>query len=249
MQIPPEEGKPALPLRVPEEKALPQELLIGRALRPIKRKRPSPWREEVDEEATASAVAETGLPDVVMRPSRERWLHLALVVDDGMSMLLWHRLTAELRATMQRLGAFRSIRLFGLDTRTADEPKLRGHLFDSDSSPRSPSLLLDPSGQTLILVVSDGMGAAWRRGSMHNVLLRWATSGPVALVHTLPPALWSGSGIRADRWLATTRRTGGANTSWEITDRVLPAGLADFTGVPIPVLEPSVDALRAWHSY
>ncbi|WDF38262.1 SAV_2336 N-terminal domain-related protein [Streptomyces sp. T12] len=247
-RLPPaaDSGKPALPLLVPEEKALRDELVIGRALRPLKRKRPSPRLRELDEAATAAQLAETRLPDVVLRPTRVRWLNLVVVVDDGLSMLLWHRLTAELLTTLQRLGAFRSIQVRGIDTRSVDAPVLRGHPFDPDSSVLSPSVLLDPSGQTLVLVVSDGMGSGWRGGAVHDILLEWAASGPVAVLHTLPPALWGGSGIRADRWQATTRRPGGANTSWHITDRVLPKELAEFTGVPIPVLQPTAASLRTW---
>ncbi|WP_149827867.1 SAV_2336 N-terminal domain-related protein [Streptomyces tailanensis] len=239
-------GRPALPVLVPEEKALRDELVVGRALRPLKQKRPSPWREELDETATAALLAETRLPDVVMGPTRERWLHLVVLVDDGLSMLLWHRLTSELLTAMRRLGAFRSIVVRGIDTRSARAPALHGKPFDTSSSTLSPATLRDPSGQTLVLLVSDGMGAAWRHGAVHDLLLDWATRGPVAVLHTLPPDLWAGSGIQADRWQATTRRPGGANTSWEISDRVLPRKLARFTGVPVPVLEPTPESLGAW---
>ncbi|MFF7972671.1 SAV_2336 N-terminal domain-related protein [Streptomyces sp. NPDC007905] len=239
----PDQGRPALPLLVPEEKALRDELVIGRALRPLKRKRPSPRLREVDEAATAAQLAETRLPDVVLRPRRERWLNLALVVDDGLSMLLWHRLTAELLTTLQRVGAFRSIHVRGIDTRAPGGPVLRGHPFDPNSSVLSPSMLVDPSGQTLVFVVSDGMGSGWRSGAVHDVLLDWAANGPVAILHTLPAALWDGSGIQADRWQATTRRPGGANTSWRVSDRVLPI---DFTGLPVPVLQPTAESLRTW---
>lgn len=237
--------KRALPLRVPEDKALRDELLMGRALRPLKQRRPSVRRHEVDEAATAAALAETGLPDVVTRPARERWLHLVLLVDDGLSMLLWHRLAAELHTLMQRLGAFRSVRVHGLDSRRAS-PTLRGQPFDPSSTRMSPSVLTDPSGQTLILVVSDGMGTAWRTGAMHDVLRTWSASGPVSIVHALPASLWEGSGIQADRWQATTRRRGSAGASWTVTDRVLPPGVADFTGIPVPVLEPTARSLRDW---
>ncbi|GAA0920491.1 SAV_2336 N-terminal domain-related protein [Streptomyces thermoalcalitolerans] len=236
-------GRPALPLLVPEEKALRDELAIGRALRPLKRKRPSPRLREVDEVATAAQLAETRVPDVVLRPRRERWLNLVLVVDDGLSMLLWHRLTAELLTTLQRIGAFRSVQVRGFDTRARGGPVLRGHPFDPDSSTLSPSTLVDPSGQSLIFVVSDGMGSGWRSGAVHDTLLTWAENGPVAILHTLPPALWDSSGIQADRWQATTRRPGGAGTAWRISDPVLPI---DFTGVPVPVLEPTADSLRTW---
>ncbi|MFG2225813.1 SAV_2336 N-terminal domain-related protein [Streptomyces sp. NPDC048644] len=242
----PDEPQPALPVRVPEVKALAQELLVGRALRPLKQQRPSRWRQELDESATAAAFAETRLPDVVTRPARERWLRLVLVVDDGLSMLLWHQLAVELRTTLQRLGAFRSIQVHGLDTRTSGEVALRGRPFDPGEATLAPSSVADPSGQTLVLVISDGMGAAWRTGRMHEVLQRWAAAGPTAVLHTLPPSLWRGSGLQADRWQVTTHRPGGPHTAWDVADPVLPAELAAFHGVPVPLLEPSAVALHQW---
>ncbi|WP_406385042.1 SAV_2336 N-terminal domain-related protein [Streptomyces sp. NBC_01618] len=241
-----DQSQPGMPVRVPEEKALTQELLVGRSLRPLKRKRPSRWRSELDERATAAALAETRLPDVVMRPVRERWLDLVLVVDDGISMLLWQRLTADIQATLQRLGAFRSLRVYGLDSTGPGEPMLRGRPFDPTSAPLSSSLSADPSGRTLVLVLSDGMGSAWRQGRMHPVLTRWARCGPTALVHTLPPGLWDASGIQADRWQITTRHPGAPNSRWLVTDQMLPPELAEFPGTPVPVLEPTAGALHDW---
>ncbi|WP_432191979.1 SAV_2336 N-terminal domain-related protein [Streptomyces sp. bgisy027] len=236
----------ALPVRVPENKALTGELELGRALRPLRRRQASPHRLEIDEERTATELAETLLPDVVLRPVQERWLHLVLLIDDGLSMLLWHRLGAELRTLLERLGAFAVTRVLGLDTSGSDEPRLHARPFRRDSAPVPLSAVGDPSGRTLVLVVSDGMGASWRSGALHDLLSVWASRGPAALLHTLPPDLWEGSGIQAERWQATTRRIGGANTSWEITDPVLPPDLARFGGVPVPVLEPTATSLRNW---
>ncbi|KUO21737.1 SAV_2336 N-terminal domain-related protein [Streptomyces dysideae] len=241
----PEAGK-ALPVRIPEDKALVGELELGRALRPLRRRLASPHRLEIDEERTAAELAETRLPDVVQRPVQERWLHLVLLVDDGLSMLLWHRLAAELRTLLERLGAFATTRVLGLDARDATEPRLRARPFRPDSPPVPLSTVGDPSGRTLVLVVSDGMGAAWRSGALHTLLTAWAARGPAALLHALPPDLWESSGIHAERWQATTRRIGGANTSWQIADPVLPPGLASFDGVPVPVLAPTATALRDW---
>ncbi|MBK3638903.1 hypothetical protein JHN52_39975, partial [Streptomyces sp. MBT97] len=160
--------------------------------------------------------------------------------------LLWHRLGAELRTLLERLGAFATSRVLGLDTRGARQPRLHARPFRHDSTPVPLSAVSDPSGHTLVLVVSDGMGASWRSGALHRLLSQWASRGPTAVLHTLPPDLWEGSGIRAERWQATTRRIGGANTSWDITDPVLPAELAAFDGVPVPVLEPTAASLRGW---
>ncbi|MGW2006043.1 SAV_2336 N-terminal domain-related protein [Streptomyces nigrescens] len=236
----------AIPLRVPENKALLGELGIGRALRPLRQRRTTTRIQEFDEAATAAALAESGLPDVVLRPGHERWLDLALVVDDGMSMLLWRRLAVEWRTMMQRVGAFRMVHVHGLDTRGPDAPLLRGRPFDPDTTSLPPAVLADPSGQTLILLLSDGMGAAWRDGRMHRVLGRWAANGPVAVLHALPPRLWGGSGIQAGRWRVTTRRRGAAGVSWSVSDPVLPADLAPFHGLPVPVLETSAGPVSAW---
>lgn len=141
----------AMPLRVPEAKALADELLIGRVLRPLKQSRPSTSRYHFDEEATVNALAETGLPDVVLRPAPERWLDLALVVDDGMSMLLWQRLATELHALLRRAGAFRMIRTYGLHTR-GDEVYLRGRPFSDEANRMPTHLVADPTGRTLVLL-------------------------------------------------------------------------------------------------
>ncbi|MDT0543005.1 SAV_2336 N-terminal domain-related protein [Streptomyces lonegramiae] len=253
IEPPPAPGAPAppaarraLPLRVPEAKALRAELPIGRALRPLKQHRPNPLKREVDEVATATALAETGLPDVVTRPARERWLDLALVVDDGMSMLLWRRLAVELRTLLQRAGAFRVVRVLGLHTRGDDAPVLRAKPYVPESPALPVTAVSDPSGHTLVLVLSDGVGAAWRDGRMSAVLERWAGHGPTAVMHALPPRLWEGTGIRAQRWQVRTRRPGSPGTDWTVTDPVLPPELARFDGVPVPVLEPDAGPLADW---
>ncbi|MFF8726551.1 SAV_2336 N-terminal domain-related protein [Streptomyces sp. NPDC015171] len=240
------EPRRAMPVRVPEDKALADELELGRALRPLRRRLDSRYRTEIDEERTAAQLAETRLPDVVERPVRERWLNLALLVDDGLSMLLWHRLGAELRTLLERLGAFATTRVLGLDTRSAREPCLRARPFRQQSGSLPLSTVNDPSGRTLVLVVSDGMGAAWRSGALHRLLAQWACRGPVAVLQTLPPDMWEASGIAAERWQATTRRIGGANAAWEVRDPVLPAEVSAFEGVPVPVLEPTPESLRHW---
>ncbi|MFF4803842.1 SAV_2336 N-terminal domain-related protein [Streptomyces sp. NPDC001351] len=238
----------AMPVRVPEEKALGEdELRFGRALRLLKQPQPNLLKREFDEDATAAAMAETGLPDVVTRPARQRWLNLVLLIDDGLSMLLWRRLATELRALLERLGAFRDIRVHGLDTRRAPEPLLRSRPFDPNAPLLSPATVVDPSGRTLVLVISDGVGPCWRDGRMRTALERWARQGPTAIMHTLPAHLWDGSGIRSERWLVTTRQRGAANESWEVTDPLLPPGLGQvFSGVPVPVLEPHPPAVAAW---
>jgi hypothetical protein len=236
-----------VPVRAPEARALASaELRLGRALRPLKQLRPDRRTDELDEPATVAAMAETGLPDVVLRPARTRWLDLALLVDDGVSMLLWQRLAAETRQLLERSGAFRDIRVYSLDSRSPDAPVLGHHPFAPDSAPLPLTAVADPCGHTLLLVVSDGVGPAWRDGRMHRALERAAALGPTAVLHALPRRLWEGSGIRAEPWRVTTLRRGAANRTWRVADPVLPPELAPYNGVPVPVLAPDPDAVGAW---
>ncbi|MGW2201657.1 SAV_2336 N-terminal domain-related protein [Streptomyces sp. NPDC001774] len=246
-QQPARSDRAAMAVRTPGMKALGgAELQLGRALRPLKQLRPDALRTELDIDATVTAMAETGLPDAVVRQARTRWLDLAILVDDGVSMLLWQRLAGELRGLMERCGAFRHVRVHGLDTRDPAGPRLRGRPYGAHDAALPMSTVLDPSGNTLLLVLSDGVGRAWRDGSMHQALARAASLGPTAVVHALPQRLWAGTGLDARKWRVTTRRRGAANRTWHIEDPMLPPELAPYVGVPVPVLATDGDVLGTW---
>ncbi|WP_406384505.1 SAV_2336 N-terminal domain-related protein [Streptomyces sp. NBC_01618] len=243
--VPP--GAPAVSVRPPGEKALgAAELALGRALRPLRMPRPDPRRRELDIPRTVAAMAETGLPDVVLRPAGRHGLDLAILVDDGVSMLPWQRLATEVRLLMERSGAFGVVHTFSLDTRSPDGPLLGHRPFGTAPATLPPTAVADPSGRTLLIVVSDGVGRAWQDGRMHHLLDRLAKVSPVAVLHTLPRRMWAGTGIRAEHWQVTTRRQAAANATWGITDPVLPPDLRPFNGTPVPVLTPTPDAVTAW---
>ncbi|MFD9607336.1 FxSxx-COOH system tetratricopeptide repeat protein [Streptomyces sp. NPDC059970] len=245
----PQPSSPAVPLRVPEEKVLAsEELALSRALRPLKRSRPDPRAWELDERATVTAMAETSLLDPVMRPVSTRWLDLVILVDDGVSMLLWRRLVTEVRQLLERSGAFRTVRIHGLDTRGLRAPRISSRPYLGDDRDSTPAVNASDAaaGSTLLLVLSDGVGAAWQDGRMHALLGRLARQGPTAVLHTLPEPLRASSGIRHRKWQVTTRRAGAANHTWEIRDPVLPAELAPFRGLPVPVIEASAPVVERW---
>ncbi|MEK8173114.1 hypothetical protein NKH77_41375 [Streptomyces sp. M19] len=197
-------GRPHPAAARPEGRALPEELRVGRALRPLKRHRDSVTRHRIDVEATVAALAETGLPDVALRPERERWLDLALVVDDGLSMLLWQRLVADLRVTLRRLGAFRTLRTYGLRTLDGGAPALSRRLWDPAAPPcrRTSSPTLRPHPRA----------AAERRGGP-GLAGRAQARGAGAVGRERPdrrrphpaPAHVGRVGLRADRWSVTTQ--------------------------------------------
>ncbi|MGA4862159.1 SAV_2336 N-terminal domain-related protein [Streptomyces lavendulocolor] len=237
---------PALPVRAPDGRVSGAgELRLGKSLRPLRQRFPDHRHHELDIARTVTILADTGMPETVTRPVRSRWLSLALVVDDGVSMVLWQRLAAELRALMERAGAFRDVRVHGLDTR-GGTPRLRTSPYSDSGRLRAPETVSDPTGNTLVLVVSDGVGEAWRDGRMRRVMEIWARCGPTAIVQALPTRLWDGSSIAARPWQVTTRRRGGPTHAWHVTDPVLPPDLVSFDSVPVPVLEPTPASIGDW---
>ncbi|MEX0167614.1 tetratricopeptide repeat protein [Streptomyces sp. LMG1-1-1.1] len=237
---------PAHPVTVPDRHSLgPGRLRLEKSLRPLRQRFPDPRRHALDIPRTVAAIAETGVRETVTRPLRTRWLTLALVVDDGVSMVLWQRLASDVRTLMERAGSFRDVRVYGLDTR-GGTPTLRSSPYSHDGRPESPKALCDPTGNTLVLVLSDGVGEAWRDGGMHRVMRSWARSGPTAILHALPTRLWPSTGITARPWQVTTPGRGGPTRSWQVTDPDLPPELVRFDSVPVPVLEPTPTAVGEW---
>ncbi|WP_143076597.1 NaeI family type II restriction endonuclease [Streptomyces sp. MUSC 14] len=237
---------PAVAVRTPDSSTLGAgQLRLGKSLRPLRQRFPDRRQQELDVTRTVAAIADTGVPETVTRAVRTRWLSLALVVDDGVSMVLWQRLAADVRALMERAGAFRDVRVHGLDTRNGP-PSLRTSPYRYRGRLFTPEALCDPTGNTLVLVVSDGVGEAWRDGGMRQVMDHWGRCGPTAIIQALPSRLWASTGIGARRWQVTTHRRGGPTRAWHVTDPDLPPDLVRFDSVPVPVLAPTPAAVADW---
>ncbi|WP_431771162.1 SAV_2336 N-terminal domain-related protein [Streptomyces cucumeris] len=240
-------ARPARAVDVRGVRALPGARGLSRALRPLRRCVPSRSAFALDEAATADWIAETGLPDVVLRPRPERWLSVALVVDDGPSMVLWRQFAAELRGVLERQGAFRSVRGYGLDSSSETRPVLRARPYAPGAPRRGVRQLLDPSGRTVVLVLSDGVGPGWSSGAIPRLLHRWARHSPVAVVQPLPARLWPERGMPTERLLVGAGgREGAPGRALTVRHPLLPPGLKTYRGTPVPVLEPTGTDLAAW---
>ncbi|MFD3515046.1 NaeI family type II restriction endonuclease [Streptomyces sp. NPDC058657] len=240
------ELSPAIAVRAPDTSTLGAgQLRLGKSLRPLRQRFPDRGQHELDVTRTVAAIADTGVPETVTRAVRTRWLSLALVVDDGVSMVLWQRLAADVRTLMERAGAFRDVKVYGLDTRSGT-PFLRTSPYRHRGRRLTPKALCEPTGNTLVLVISDGVGEAWLDGAMRQVMDHWGRCGPTAIIQALPSRLWASTGISARRWQVTTHRRGGPTRSWHVNDPDLPPDLVRFDSIPIPVLAPTSAAVADW---
>ncbi|MFI1014401.1 FxSxx-COOH system tetratricopeptide repeat protein [Streptomyces sp. NPDC020965] len=220
-------------------------LAIGRALRPLRLSRPSPYEVELDEEATAEQAAVDGLWTPVCRSTRERLLDLLLLVDAGPPMALWRRSAHRVRALMEQTAAFRTVRLVP---------------WHPDGAPGAgPAATAQAGERQLLLVLTDGADAAWRDGRAATRLHALAASSPTAVLSLLPQQLW-------DLTLPTVARTrlrsatpGAANRSYDArwTDpgadalgprpaSVAPPAQGRDRAIAVPVVELRAESLGRW---
>ncbi|GGW81449.1 SAV_2336 N-terminal domain-related protein [Streptomyces lomondensis] len=228
-------GSGGSPLLAPAPPMLPHPLALQRALRPLKRKVPSPHLRVLDERATADRIARLGAhPDVwlpVLRPAPDRWLRLNLVHDTGPTMPVWRPLVSELHTALAQSGIFRTVTL---------------HPATPDGSARQVPVLDD--GRTVTLVVSDCMGPQWRPGAAgerwYRTLRHWAHHMPLAVVQPLPEHLWPGTALPAEPGLLTSPSTAAPSARLAFA----PYGDAPppEQALPLPVLEPGAPWLAHW---
>ncbi|SNX58240.1 hypothetical protein SAMN06272735_2726 [Streptomyces sp. TLI_55] len=240
LRLPPPRSAPASrPLLAPAPPMLHHPLSLQRALRPLKRRVPSPRRKILDEASTADRIARLGAhADVwlpVLRPAPDRWLHLNLVYDAGPTMPIWRPLVRELHTILAQSGVFRTVTL---------------HRATQDG--RAHGVPVAADGRTVTLVVSDCMGPQWRPGPAgdrwYRTLRRWAHGMPLAVVQPLPELLWHTTALPATPGLLTA------------PSPAAPSSLLTFipyapdtappppkpSALPLPVLEPGPTWLANW---
>ena len=156
-RIVPREGQASI-VRVPAVSILTDQLHLARAMRPLKRKVASRHSTAIDEEATATRIAEEQIWIPAMRPIPTRWLELAVVVDGYESMTIWHQMVNELRGILEGLGAFRDVRFWILDGDASEPARLNVRAWGSDSPLRSARELIDPTGRARSLPSATSWG-------------------------------------------------------------------------------------------
>ncbi|MEU9304308.1 NaeI family type II restriction endonuclease [Streptomyces sp. NPDC048269] len=230
-------------LSAPLPPMLGHPLPLQRALRPLRRRVPSPLDTELDERSTAYRIARQGafpgtwLP--VLRAKPERWLTLYLVYDAGPTMPLWRPLFRELHRVIGQTGAFRGIRPLELT---------RGGRLRQSPGGR-PAALPPRDGRAAALILSDCSGPQWYAGSeaaadWYRTLGRWARTMPVAVVQPLPERLWRRTALPGSAGLLTARGPAAPNSALRFAPFDTPG--EGPAGLPLPLLEPSARWFEHW---
>lgn len=236
-----------LEMKSPSALALPNALEISRSLRPLRRRVHDGRGAVIDERLTAERIADSGLWIPVLRPARSRWLDVALVVDLAGSMAIWQQAVRELTRLLERNGAFRDVRRWGLATDGGSAVLVQGSGRGDSYRERRVDELLDPAGRRLIAVFSDCTSPAWRAGTAQDLLRRWGRRGPVALIQPLPSSLWHRTGLGSGLGAAITSPVAAAANArlrWS-TDSALDEG-EQARAFPLPVMHLDQESIGGW---
>ncbi len=186
-----------LPLRVPDPPFLREPLKLLRSLKPLMRSIDSVSRVVLDETKSVERTAAEGFLIPVLKPESERWLELALVVDESKSMVIWRSTILEIKNLLESSGLFRNVRTWGLITNEDGEINFRPGIGKLTNKQRFANHreLIDPNGRRLILIVSDCVARIWRNGKLNPILQDWTNKQPVAIIQMLPDSMWLRTGL------------------------------------------------------
>ena len=165
-------------------------------------------------------------------------------------MAIWRQTINELHVVLEREGAFRNVRTYGLVTESERARVYTGKSWSLQNRREcSPLELVDPGGQRLILIATDCVSQGWDKdnGSVSQLLITWGRSNPIAIIQMLPQRLWLRTSLRdsvpvrlraSSPGMINTQLIAQATNYWDTKDP--PIGLP----VPIVTLEPR--SLSAW---
>ena len=237
------------PFQVPAAAALQTALPISRALRPFMGKVPSATKTILDEEATASFIAERDIWLPVTKPQPERWLTLELVVEESRSSFIWRELINELQNLLENQGAFKNVRVWQLSTSNNQELQLVRRRKKAKPQQRyhSHKELIHPRGQGLVLLVSDCVSPLWQKALIHPWLKDWSEKQPTAILQLFPERLWNSTQLGRGRKLFTTALTAGVPNPKLILKNYpqwLPINWQNTLLIPVITLE--IEVLKQW---
>ncbi|MEL7356935.1 MAG: formylglycine-generating enzyme family protein [Cyanobacteria bacterium J06560_6] len=246
---PREKTRSGIPFKTPTAPALRRTLELGRSLRPLMRKVDSYTRLELDEAATAEQTAEQQFCMTVVRPARDRWLELALVIEDSASSFLWRDTIRDFQQVLERQGAFRTVNTWYLQTTSAHDSRLFANRPKGGAMPRarSPRELLEASGRRLIFFISDCVSPAWQQGHLQAQYLDlWAKHGPVVVVQMLPATLWRRTALGEGLRVSFSAQAPGV-----VNSQLVSPALADWEdeqapGLKLPVITLEPAAINQW---
>ncbi|WP_268249900.1 SAV_2336 N-terminal domain-related protein [Streptomyces albospinus] len=201
---------------------------------------------------TPDAYAIPSAPGPVCPPTSDLPVReLILVVDTGLSMSAWYPTVNAFAACACELPIFNDVHIVKLRSQpSSTHPDLLDRPAVNKLGLGHPA---PPHRQKTIFIITDAVGAAWKRGLIWDDLRAWAQNHTVAILHVLPHHDWYLSGIHARPHQLRTREPGCPNSALEVAPPETAQPNGESTGleqdrhkVLVPVLEIRKRWLDQW---
>ncbi|MDJ0730371.1 MAG: SAV_2336 N-terminal domain-related protein [Crocosphaera sp.] len=263
-----------LPIKLPDTGIFQNTLKLGRLAKLLKEKIDSRITKQLDIKKTVKLSAELSTSQFpcyfpVLTPKKERWLDVALIIEDSQSLILWQSLIGEVQKFLEHLGAFRDIKSYRMNWDNSVQNSLQiypfhspfssSHLkasndkpFNSVSNSLSPQQFNVPDGRRLILIVSDCISPAWLDNKFINILGEWSAKGLLTLLHPFPERMWERTNLdyaikirlgNQKKGIPTQKWLATPLESWQVK------GITEKTQktlVKLPILSLESESMSAW---
>ena len=248
-----------LPVWLADPAMLTDSLAIVRALKPLLQKVAAGIGKRLDESATVDNIARTRLWLPILKPEKEPWFDIILVVDRGSSMHIWQRLVQDVVRILRRYGAFRDVQVFDLVVNPAAQSTDRAKTDDAKSDDRvrllskpqrpghRPNELIDQRGRRIVIVLSDCAGTYWWDGTLLPMLQAWGNIMPTVIWQMLPPWMWRRTALGRGTAVAIRNDIPGVanqRLKTQVQERDEPEDKNQY--LPLPVVTSEVRDLARW---
>ena len=243
-----------LPINVPKARSFLNPLKIRKAFRPLRRRVPSRRQSVLDVDETVDLITEqlilgreVWIP--VMKPERERWLDLEIVIEQSESSMIWQELMHEFQLILSTHGDFRRIRVWYLSVqgeKFALELERRGKRKKPQHHPKE---LCHPEQRGMILLVSDCTSDIWEKGTIYPQLHQWSKTTLLGVVQLFPEHLWRSTWLNQGRkFFAKSGGFGELNAKLRLMGlpRRLRATLRSEPHLLLPILTMSPEMIDQW---
>jgi formylglycine-generating enzyme required for sulfatase activity len=245
-----------LPIKLPDTGIFRNTLELGRLLKPLKQKINSRIAQELNIKETVKRSAELSTPTQpryfpVLTPKKERWLDVALLIEDSESMILWQSLLKEVQDFLEHLGAFRDIKPYRMNWDDLTKT-LQISSFYSFSQYLSPQTLNAPGSRRLILIVSDCISPAWISEQFIDILQQWSSQSLLTVLNPFPERIWERTNLDyAIKIRLGNKKKGLTPQSWQ----AIPLESWQIKGfdkqallklVKLPIVSLESESIKAW---
>ncbi|TAV19054.1 response regulator [Rhizobium ruizarguesonis] len=240
----------ASPIAIGAAPPLADRLGLSRAIKPLQRRWHSAHEKELDEEATAERTADARLtrPHAlipVLKPRRERWFEVDLVLEDDASVLMWSDTLSAFAQTLRDGGAFRQVRRWRLvlDGKASGSGR---QTLEAPSGIRLPATILNGGERRIVLFATHGSSRHWHNGLYDELLAGWARFSALALLPLLPERSWTRTPLGGPSGVCSTNHPGVASMLLDAHPDPWGDIQEDERCYAIPLVEMTKTAVSKW---